>query len=48
MIDKGCLYHVVRVKDLECEIPSIKLVPIEREYHEFVLVMFQGILGMGN
>ena len=31
MIDKGCLYCVVRVKDLECETP-IKSVPVVREY----------------
>ena len=29
---KGCLYHVVRVKDLECETPFIELVPIGREF----------------
>ena len=31
MIDKGCLYHVVRVKDLECENPSTESVPVVRE-----------------
>ena len=34
MIIKGCLYHVVSVKDLECESPSIKSVPIVREFPE--------------
>ena len=32
MIDKGCLHHVVRVNDLECETPSIESVPIVREF----------------
>ena len=32
MIAKGCSYHVVRVKDLECETPSIQLVPVVREF----------------
>ena len=32
MIDKGCLYHVVRVKELECETPSIESVPVVRDY----------------
>ena len=34
MISKGCLYHVVRVKDLECETPSIESLPLVREYPE--------------
>ena len=34
IITKGCLYHVVRVKDLECETRSIELVPIVREFLE--------------
>ena len=36
MISKGCLYHVVRVKDLECETPSIESVPVLREFPEFL------------
>ena len=34
MIDNGCLYYVGRVKDLECETPSIKSVPVVREFSE--------------
>ena len=34
MIVKDCLYHVVRIKDLECETPSIKPVPVVREFPE--------------
>lgn len=32
MIPKVCLHHVVRVKDLEFEIPLIELVRIVREF----------------
>ena len=34
IIAKGCLYNVVRVKDLECETRSIELVPVVREFPE--------------
>ena len=34
IISKGSLYHMVRVKDLECENPSIKSVPVVRELTE--------------
>ena len=34
MIDKGCLYHVVRVNDLECETPSIDSVFVVTDYLE--------------
>ena len=34
MRDKHCLYHVVRVKDLKCEIPSIESVFVVREFLE--------------
>ena len=32
IIPKGYPYHVVRVKDLKCETPSIELVPVVREF----------------
>ena len=32
MISKGCLYHIVRVRDLDSEVPLIELVPIVREF----------------
>ena len=32
MISNNCLYHVVMVKDLECETPSIEVVPLLREF----------------
>ena len=31
MITKGCLYHIVRVKDLDSEIPPIPGIPPEWE-----------------
>ena len=34
MIAKDCLYHVLRVEDLECENPSIETVPVVREFPE--------------
>ena len=34
MIAKGCLYHVVRIMDLEFETYSIELVPLVREFPE--------------
>ena len=34
MIAKGFLYHVVRVKDLECETHYIETVPLVREFPE--------------
>ena len=32
MISKGCLYYIVRVQDLDSEIPPIELVPVVREF----------------
>ena len=34
MVANGFLYHVVRVKDLECEIPTIESVPVVRQFQE--------------
>ena len=34
MIAKGCLYHVVRVKGLECELPFIESVIVVRGFQE--------------
>ena len=34
MIYKGCLYHTVRVQDLNFEIPPIELVPVVSEFLE--------------
>ena len=34
MISKGCLYHILRVKDLDSVVPPIELVPIVREFPE--------------
>ena len=35
MIFKSCLYHIVRVKDLDSEIPPIESVPLVREFPKF-------------
>ena len=32
MISKGCLYHIVRVQDLDSEIPPFESVPVVREF----------------
>ena len=34
MISKGCLYHIVRVQDLDSEIPSIEFVLVVSEFSE--------------
>ena len=32
MISKGCLYHIVRVQDLDSKISPIESVPVVREF----------------
>ena len=32
IISKGCLYHIVRVQELDSEIPSNESVPVVSEY----------------
>ncbi|KAH0661557.1 hypothetical protein KY284_026488 [Solanum tuberosum] len=34
LISKGCLYHIVRVKDLESKIPSLDSVPVVKDFLE--------------
>ena len=34
MISKGCLYHIVRVKDLDSENPPFYLILVVREFTE--------------
>ena len=34
MISNGCLYHIVRVQDLDSEIPSIEFVLVVSEFSE--------------
>ena len=48
MIAKGCLYHVMRVKDLKYEIPYIESVPIVRDIQRFFLMTLQGFLLNGK
>ena len=32
MISKGCIYHIVRVRDVESEVPSLESVPVVNEF----------------
>ena len=32
MISKGCLYHIVRIQDLNSEFPPIELVPVVNKF----------------
>lgn len=34
MISKGCLYHVVRVRGLESEVPPLGSLPVVRDFLE--------------
>ena len=34
MISKGCLYYIVRVQDLDSEVPPIESVPVVSEFAE--------------
>ena len=34
MISKGCVYHLVHVKDSSSEYPSLKIVPVVNEYSD--------------
>ena len=43
MISKGCLYHIVRFKDLDKENPPIELVPVVKEFKEVFLNDLPGI-----
>ena len=36
MISKECLYHIVKVQDLDYKIPLNELVPILREFSEVI------------
>ena len=38
MISKGCIYHLVRVQDLDSEVPPIESVPVESEFLEVFLI----------
>ena len=40
MIYKGCLYHIVTVRDLVSETPPLELVLIKREFLEVILEVF--------
>ena len=34
MISKGCVYHLVHVKDSSFEYPSVEIVPVVNEYSD--------------
>ena len=48
MISKGCLYHIVRVKDLDCEITPIESVPVVSEFFEISQMTFQIFVSSGK
>ena len=37
LIAKGCIYHIVRVRYVECEVPPIESVPVVRKFSEVFL-----------
>ncbi|KAH0754748.1 hypothetical protein KY290_025018 [Solanum tuberosum] len=43
MITKGCMYHIVRVRDVDSEVPSLELVPIVNEFPEVFPIDLPGI-----
>ena len=43
MISKGCLYHILRVKDLDAEIPPIEIIVLESEFLEVFVNDLPGI-----
>ena len=43
IISKGCLYHIVRVKDLVHEAPPLELVPILKDFSEVFPDDYPGI-----
>ena len=43
MISKGCLYHLVKVQDLDSKVPPIESVPVVSEFPEVFPNDFNGI-----
>ena len=43
MISKGCVYHLIWVKDTNFETPSLDLVPVVNEYSDIFLKDLPGI-----
>ena len=48
MISKGCLYHIVRVQDLDSRIPPIESVPTVRSFRRSFQMTFPVSSRMGN
>jgi len=44
MVSKGCIYHLVWVRDMDSETPSLESVPIVNEYLEVFLDDLPGVL----
>ncbi|XP_070046659.1 uncharacterized protein [Nicotiana tomentosiformis] len=42
MINKGCIYHLVRVTDTNAEVPTLEFVPVVNEFLELESVTFLG------
>ncbi|XP_070036536.1 uncharacterized protein [Nicotiana tomentosiformis] len=43
MINKGCIYHLVRVTDTDAEAPTLESVPVVNEFSEVFLDELPGI-----
>ncbi|XP_070020278.1 uncharacterized protein [Nicotiana sylvestris] len=43
MIAKGCIYHIVRVKDADVEKPTLQSIPVVKEYADIFLDELLGI-----
>ncbi|XP_070054452.1 uncharacterized protein [Nicotiana tomentosiformis] len=44
MINKGCIYHLVRVMDTDAEVPTLMFVPVVNEFPEVFPDELPGIL----
>ncbi|XP_070042649.1 uncharacterized protein [Nicotiana tomentosiformis] len=43
MIAKGCIYHIVRVRDVDAEIPTLQSIPVVKEYTDVFPDVLPGI-----
>ena len=44
MISKGCIYHLVRVRDMNSEPPTLELFPVVNEFLEVFLDDLLGVM----
>ncbi|XP_070045258.1 uncharacterized protein [Nicotiana tomentosiformis] len=45
MFAKGCIYHIVRVRDADAEIPTLQSIPVVKEYADVFLDELPAYLG---